>query len=88
MTQHEPSNNPNRFAIRDPCGGYWVRVQNIDMVVEAQAPVSYNLSQCLAAYHNPPPLNSAVSQLPVAMHIKEPFDNALYLSSLYSDLSM
>ena len=23
MAQHELSNNPNRFAIRDPCGGYW-----------------------------------------------------------------
>ena len=23
MAQHKGSNNPKRFAIRDPCGGYW-----------------------------------------------------------------
>ena len=85
----------------------------IDIVIEAQAPASHNLSQCLAAYYHPTP----PTQLPVvrskhvrtcfdttqsqesksevcaqefyvAMHIKTPLDNALYLSSLWSDLSM
>ena len=32
MPQHEPANNPNRFAIRDPRGGYWMWDQNMEII--------------------------------------------------------
>ena len=91
------------------------------MVLEAQTPASYDLSQYLAAYQPPTHpllLSLVVSQIPdlrsaayedifsivinlrnknyfpatqefyTAMHIKTPLDNALYLSSFWSDLRM
>ena len=33
MIQQGISNNPNRFVMRDPCGGNWGRVQNIDLII-------------------------------------------------------